>query len=238
MEPERRILIVDSPGGELQQLAMELLERDFDVHYAADVDEAQLLAAETEGTIQIVLFTASTDLEFVPELAARFGVSPEVLVPFGLRPAARVVKALAHHGVRWHLWDDPADEAVRFVISMVLHEHDPFELRYHVRVPTRLAARYEGASGKNDVSIRDIGLGGACLVGGGFGETDERGELTITYEGREIALPTRTVWSVAGETPGTAVGGVSFLEVDPAAGKVLDALRRAFLDRHAIQPDA
>ncbi|MGY8736488.1 MAG: hypothetical protein ACKVIW_03095 [bacterium] len=67
-------MIVDSPGGELQQLAMELLGRHFEVHYASDADEAQLLAAETDGQINVVLFTAGVELENVPDLAARFGV--------------------------------------------------------------------------------------------------------------------------------------------------------------------
>ena len=238
MEPERRILIVDSPGGALQQLAMDLLGRDFEVHYAADLDEAQLLAGETDGMINAVLFTADTDLERVPDLAARFGVAPDTLIPFGVRPAPRVVKALQHHGVRWHLWDDPADEAIRFVISVVLHDHDPFELRYHVRVPTRIEASYASHRGdKADVMIQDIGLGGACLVGDVFAGEDERGELTLSVDGREVTLPTRTVWSVEGSDAASTVGGVAFLEVDAEAGDVIDSLRRTFLDRHRIDRD-
>ncbi len=237
VEAERRILIVDTPGGELQQLAMELLGRDFEVHYAADLDEAQLLAAETDGKINAVLFTADAGIERVPDLAARFGVAPDTLIPFGVRPAPRVVKALHHHGVRWHLWDDAADEAIRFVISVVLHDHDPFELRYHVRVPTRIEARYASdGGGKADVTIQDIGLGGACLVGDGFAGDDARGELSLAVDGREITLPTRTVWCVEGAEAASGVGGVAFLEVDPDAGDAIDSLRRAFLERHRIDP--
>ena len=237
VEPDRRLLIVDSPGGALQQLAMDLLSRDFEVHYAADVDEAQLLAGETDGQINAVLFTAAADIERIPDLAARFQVSPEALIPCGDRPAERVVKALHHHGVRWQLWDDPKDESVRFVISGVLHAHDPFELRYHLRVPTRLPAQYAFRGGKTAVVVRDIGLGGACLIGGAIGETGDEGELRLEDAGRGIVLPTRVAWAAPDTNDALCVGGVSFLEVDPEAGEVLDAIRRDVIAEHRIARD-
>ena len=68
--------------------------------------------------------------------------------------------------------------AIRFVISGVLHDHDPLELRYHLRVPTDQPAHFETAGGKSDTRIQDLGLGGACVVGGVFGEIDpEAGEV-------------------------------------------------------------
>ena len=236
MEPERRLLIVDSPDGELQQLAMDLLGRDFEVHYAADVDEAQLLAAECDGRINAVLFTADVDMERVPDLATRFRVAPDALIPFGLRPAERVVKALHHHGVRWQLWDDPPDESIRFVISGVLHDHDPFELRYHLRVPTNLPAKLSKAGRKSDTTIRDIGLGGACLVGGELGNEGFEGELSFEFEGNAVTLPIRTVWSAPATGDGLSIGGVKFLEIEHEAGGVLDALLASVIARHRITP--
>lgn len=237
VEPDRRLLIVDSPGGALQQLALDLLSRDFEVHYAADIDEAQLLAGETDGQINAVLFTAAADIERIPDLAARFRVSPEALIPCGDRPPDRVVKALHHHGVRWQLWDDPQDESVRFVISGVLHAHDPFELRYHLRVPTRLAANYTWQGGKTAVVARDIGLGGACLIGGAIGETGDEGELHLSADGREVGLPTRVAWAAPDTNDALCVGGVSFLEVDPEAGELLDQIRRDVIAAHRIGLD-
>ncbi|MEM9175214.1 MAG: PilZ domain-containing protein [Myxococcota bacterium] len=236
MEPERRLLIVDTPDGELQQLAMDLLGRDFEVHYAGDIDEAQLLAAELRGQINAVLFTADVDMERVPQLAARFGVAPDALIPFGLRPAERVVKALHHHGVRWQLWDDPPDESIRFVISGVLHDHDPFELRYHLRVPTRLAGRFSSGDRKFETTIRDVGLGGACLVGGDLGEDGARGELAFEFSGRTLRLPTRTAWSAPATGDDLSIGGVAFQEIDHESGEVLDALLESVIARHRIEP--
>ena len=235
MEPDRRILIVDSPGRELQPLAMELLSRDFEVHYASDVDEAQLLAAETDGKINVVLFTAGVELEHVPDLAARFGVRADALIPFGLRPPEHVVRALHHHGVRWHLWDDPEDASIRCVISGVLHDHDPFELHYHLRVPTKLAAHFEVDGRKAETSIRDIGLGGACLVGGVVGEVGDYGELRFRVGIHEVSIPTRTAWTTPDDDGSLRIGGVSFQEIDHETGLVIDELLESVLSRHRIQ---
>ena len=214
---------------------MELLGRDFEVHYASDVDEAQLLAAETDGQINVVLFTADVELENVPDLAARFGVPADALIPFGRRPPERVVKALHYHGVRWHLWDDPADESIRFVISGVLHDHDPFELRYHLRVPTKLSAHFEVDALKAETSIRDIGLGGACLVGGVVGEVGDYGALRFQVGIHEISIPTRTTWATEDDDDSLRIGGVSFQEIDHETGLVIDGLLESVLSRHRIQ---
>lgn len=237
VEPDRRLLIVDTPNGALQQLALDLLSRDFEVHYAADIDEAQLLAAEAGEQINAVLFTADVEMERVPDLARRFRVAPDALIPFGVRPPERVVKALHHHGVRWHLWDDPADEAVRFVISGVLHDHDPFELRYHLRVPARLAARVSIDDRKSDTTIRDIGLGGACLVGGDLGVEGDDGQLEFEVDGHDLAVPIRVAWSAPVENDTVAICGVRFLEVDHEAGQAIDDLLLSVIARHRIVLD-
>jgi len=114
VEIDRRILIFDGPGAELQQLALDLIGREFEVHYANDIDEAQMLARETAGRINAVLFSPG--------------------------------------------------ESICFVISSVLFEQDPLEIRYHRRVPTNLPARIEIGEAKSDSTIRDISLGGACLL--------------------------------------------------------------------------
>lgn len=216
---------------------MALLGRDFEVHYAADPDEAQLLAAETDGQINAVLFTASLDLERIPDFAERLGVPTDALIPFGLRPPKPVVRALRHHGVRWHLWDDPADESVRFVISGVLHDHDPFELRYHLRVPTRIPAHFILGEEKAATTLRDLGLGGACLSGGMLGQEGDEGELSFALGSQEVSLRTRTMWIAPDENVLLSVGGVSFLEIDYEAGQALDAYMTSVIARHRIISD-
>ncbi|MBY0400750.1 PilZ domain-containing protein [Myxococcota bacterium] len=234
MEIERRILVLDSPAGELQRLALDLMGSEFGVHYANDVDEAQLMARDAGGKITAVLFSMELPLERVSTMAARFGVKPTGLVPVGARPANRVVAALAFHGVRWHLWDAPSDAAIRFVLSSVLFERDPFELRYHLRVPTSLPARLEFGERKSEATIRDIGLGGVCLLGAALGEIGEVGSVAFEVEERSINLACRVAWKVGDAGP-TSVGGVAFLEVDPDSGDAIDSIRKGFIARQRIE---
>ncbi len=235
MEIDRRILVVDAPDGALQQLSLDLMGRQFGVHYASDLDEAQLLARDVQGKILAVLFSTEIELGRITDMARMLGVETSTLIPVGNRPAKRVIAALAFHGVRWHLWDNPPDESLRFVLSSMLYDHDPFELRYHLRIPTQVGARFEVGGQKIETSIRDIGLGGACLFGGMLGDIDARGEIFFNVNEEEICLPARVAWSSGDESPETNVTGIAFLEVEPEAGDAIDTLRRAFVERHRIQ---
>jgi hypothetical protein len=238
VEIERRILILDSPAGELQRLALDLMGREFGVHYANDLDEAQLMARDAGGKIVAVLFSTAIEVGRVSTMAQRFGVKPAGLVPVGPRPANRVVAALAFHGVRWHLWDDPSDEAIRFVLSSVLFERDPFELRYHLRVPTKLPAKLDFAGRKTDATIRDVGLGGLCLLGGELGEIGDEGTVSFEVEGRPVELACRVAWKVGEASDAVKVGGVQFLEVDPGSGDAIDSIRKGFIARQRIEKPA
>ena len=238
VEIERRILLLDGPSGELQRLALDLMGSEFGVHYANDIDEAQLMSRDAGGKITAVLFSMSTPLERVSSMAQRFGVKPSGLVPVGPRPAKRVVAALAFHGVRWHLWDEPSHEAIRFVLSSVLFERDPFELRYHLRVPTSLPARLDIQGRKSDATIRDIGLGGLCLLGGELGEIGEVGSVCFEVEEVSVSLGCRVAWKTGESSDSVRIGGVQFLEVDPASGEAIDSIRKGFIARQRIEKPA
>ena len=148
-----------------------------------------------------------------------------------------MVGALRHHGVRWHLWDDPADEAIRIVISGVLHDHDPFELRYPLRVPTLIPGRFVLGEEKSATTLRDLGLGGACLSGGMVGAEGDEGELAFELGPHEVRLRTRTQWIAPDENPLLAVGGVFFLEIDYESSQELDAYITSIIARHRIIHD-
>ena len=238
MDIERRILLLDSPAGELQRLALDLMGSEFGVHYANDIDEAQLMARDAGGKIVAVLFSTAIELERVSSMAARFGVKPSGLVPVGPKPAKRVVAALAFHGVRWHLWDQPSNEAIRFVLSSVLFERDPFELRYHLRVPTTLPAKLDLQGRKSDATIRDIGLGGVCLLGGDLGEIGETGSVSFEVDGRAVTLGCRVAWKAGAGADAVRIGGVQFLEVDPESGEAIDTIRKGFIARQRIEKPA
>lgn len=235
MEIDRRILVFDGPRGELRRLALDLVGLKFDVHYANDIDEARMVAREAKGRINVVLFTATSDLPPIHDLARRFGVSPAALVPVGPRPDDRVVAALKFHDVRWHLWGEPSEQSICFVLSSVLFEQDPLEIRFHRRVPANIPARIEINGAKADTAIRDISLGGACLIGGLVGTASAQGSLCFSSAEEEIKLPIRIAWSVDGNKENPGVAGVSFLEVAPAEGKLIDVLLESVIARHRIE---
>ena len=226
MEYDRRVLIVDGPEGSLQQLALELLGRDLGVHYVNDPAEAQLLAQEARGHIGAVLYAPSAELGPIPDMARRLSVRASALIPTGERPAKSEVAAMSCHGVRWHLWNDPSDETIRFVLASVMSDHDAMELRFHTRVPTRLSGSLQIDDLKGDVTIRDLSPGGACLLGRIVGEADARGHLSFSIDETELSLPVLVAWCVDGASDGTSdevgVAGVAFIEVDPESGTTLD----------------
>jgi hypothetical protein len=234
VEYDRRVLIVDGPEGHLQRLALDLLSRNLAVHYANDPAEAQLLAREAHGSIGAVLFGPEVGLGRIPDMARRLGVTPATLVPTGSRPPRREIAAMAFHGVRWHLWDEPSDETIRFVLSIVMGERDPLDLRFHPRVPTRLAGTLEIDEQKGDVAIRDLSLGGACLLGRVLGDPGARGQLRFEIEGETLELPSRIAWSVAGAGDELGVAGVAFSEVDAEAGDLLDRHVEAILSARRV----
>jgi hypothetical protein len=234
VEVERRILIFDSPGGELQHLALDLIGREFDVHYANDIDEAQMLAREAKGRINAVLFASSLELERIPDMAKRFGVASAGLISIGPRPPDKVVAALAHHGVRWHLWDDASDESIRFVLSNVLFEQDDLEIRFHRRVPVSHPAQLEVDGTKGDLMIRDLSLGGACLMGDFLGDEGTEGTLHFSVGDDPVDLPISIAWTAGEPGDDLRVAGVTFLEVTLPAGEAIDAMMESFVSKHRI----
>lgn len=235
MEFERHILLLDTPQGTLQRLSLDLIGGGFDVHYSSALDEAQLLAAEMADAISVVILAMDASAPSIPTIAGRLGVEPRQILPFGERPSDDVVTSMAEHGIRWHLWGQPKDQEIRFVLSGVLFDNDPFEIRYHLRVPTDVPARLDLGGRKSETTIRDLCIGGACLVGGQIAEEGETGTLAFEFEGRTVEVPVRTAWAAPTTGDSVAVGGVSFLEVDAEAGTAIDALRNSVIERHQIE---
>ena len=234
MEYERRILVVDGPNGKLQSLVLELLERDYSIHYANDIDEAQLLAGEERSLIGAVLLSSEIDDAEIPALARRFGIATNYFVPMGPRPSMAQIEELGRRGVRWHLWDDPDDQAIRFVLSSVLSERDPFELRFYPRVPLEMKGQLRIEQATADVQLHDISLGGACIVGRTTISEGDTGRLIFEIGPTRIDLPIHVAWSTADTGDGTQVSGVTFVEVDVEAGDAIDGLVDGIVGQHRI----
>lgn len=223
MDDERRILILDGTSGELQSLAMDLLAQDHSVHYVNDLAEAQLLASEERGRIAVVLLGSEIALAKPAELARRLHVPPIALVPLGPRPSDKVLSGLHREGLRWHLFGKPEKESIRFVLSSVLSENDPLELRFYLRVPARIEGKLAVGPMKGDVRLNDVSLGGACILGVVPGDEGDAGVLDFTIGEADLSLPVRVAWRVDGPGDGVHVAGLAFTEVVPEAGDAIDA---------------
>jgi hypothetical protein len=222
VDEERRILIVDGPEGELQALALDLIAQDHSVHYANDLAEAQLLATEERGRIAVVLLASSISLAKPAELAKRLCVAPVLLVPMGPRPSDKVLGNYYKEGLRWHLYGKPEKESIRFVLSSVLSENDPLELRFYLRVPARIDGSLSVGDHKGDVRLNDVSLGGACVLGNVVGAEGETGLLDFAISDLELSLPVRIAWCVEGSGDGVRVAGLAFTEIVPEAGDAID----------------
>jgi len=221
---DRRVLVLDAPDGALQKLALQLMGHGLSLHYVNDVDEAQLLAQQERGHIGAVLLGPCFTAADVQPLQGRLGVAAGSLIATGPRPCAEEEAHLAAEGLRWHLWGDPGDDTIRFVLYTVLSEQDPLEIRFHMRVPTRLPAVFEGECEKGDVEIRDVSLGGACLMGSITGQLEDPGILRFSVGDDALELACRLAWGTGEGGDAVSVVGVSFSELDPDSERVLGTL--------------
>ena len=167
MEDERFALVYDSASGELGRTALTLLEMGIDVLYAADPDEAVLLARQERERLGALLVPASLDSSSVDFLLK--GVCPlmnggvESLVPIGLEPDPAISSQLRRAGVRWCLWEPYEERELRFVTAAALLSGDPGERRKRMRVPAHLFASILQGSDRRQAVVCDLSAGGAYL---------------------------------------------------------------------------
>ena len=167
MDYERFALIVDSEAGQLGRSALRLLEAGIDVLYAADPDEARLLAAQERERLGALLVPSTADAALLEGLIE--GVCPflgggvETLVPVGLEPSAEVAMSMRRAGVRWCLWEPFEDQELRFVASAALMSGNPAERRKTLRVPAHLLAGVAQGGVARKAVVCDLSNRGAYL---------------------------------------------------------------------------
>ena len=170
-------------------------------------------------------------------MARRFAVTTSALVSIGSRPPQKVVAALAHHGALWHFWDSPSDESIRFVLSNVLFEQCHRDDRVHRLFPLQLAAQLEVDGAKGELTIRDLSLGGACLLGSLIADEGDRDFLHFAKGEDQIDLAMRIAWASGQREDNLRVAGVTFLKVTLPAGEATDGLMESVIAKHRIAPN-
>jgi hypothetical protein len=160
----RRILICDDAAGLLGQAAVQLLRAGFDVLYAKESEEAELLARERSGEIACLLLAPGFDLAAFDRISKRVGVargSAPGSVVAGARPDPARRAALQAQGVEAAVWKPDDDAAMRFAVNSALALPVEFSRRKALRVPTSLLAQCRCGGAVIDAVLYSLSRGGA-----------------------------------------------------------------------------
>ena len=195
MDYERFALIVDSEAGQLGRAALSLIEAGIDVLYAADPDEAHLLAAQESQRLGALLVPSTAEpalLEGLLEHVCPFlGGGVETLVPVGLEPSPSVATSMRRAGVRWCLWEPFEEQELRFVASAALMAGNPAERRKTLRVPAHLLAGVAQGGVARKAVVCDLSNRGAYLGVEPTFEPDSEVALQLQVGSTPLALRAR-----------------------------------------------
>jgi hypothetical protein len=165
---ERFALLFDPGRARLGPEALGLVERGIDPLFAADLDEAHLLALQEDGRVGALVVPGALPLATIDALLDRIapalwaGVAGIVLV--GVPDERALLRALADRGLRWAL-REPYDAAeFRFVVSAALSADDKLDPRSGLRVPIsmRVEVTHDGVAAPG--VIRNLSIGGAYVA--------------------------------------------------------------------------
>jgi DNA-binding response OmpR family regulator len=165
---ERFALIIDSDSSVLGGVAMRLLELGIDVLYAADVDEAALLAAQESRRLGAVLIPPTFDVRWFDALISRvcskLAVGPRALVVAGLDRDSELVSQLRTRGAEWALCEPYEERELRFVMTAAMATGHGGERRKHPRIPTEIATNVFMGRHRKKVTVYDISVTGAYFA--------------------------------------------------------------------------
>lgn len=233
----RRALIFDDEAGQIGELALRLVRLGIDALYANDVEETVLLAHQEQGAVGAVVIPAVRADDWIPLILKRLKLPPGAIVPAGPRPVEKRLESLRAQGLRWALWNTEDDSAVRFVVSAAMSETDDDEIRFDLRVPTRI----EGVASRGPLNrpcvIENLSDGGAMVALDPPSSVGGRIQLAFEIDGESLSLPAKVMWSSeasAKKNPDTApTMGVEFGEIDTDVLLVLQTFlgreRKAYL---------
>ncbi len=218
MEYLRLALILDDEAGRLGELALRLVRLDVRVLYANDFDETVLLAQQAPDDVGSVLVPSDRALGWLPRILKRLRLPPAAVVPVGERPDDGIVASLRGSGVRWALWTQDDDRALRFVVTTAVSETDATETRSDLRVPTQLDGVVHRASLDRPSVILNLNDSGALVALDPPVPAGGRIKLALGVGDEALSLSGRVIWSTENPEVQTVetspVMGVRFEDVD------------------------
>jgi DNA-binding response OmpR family regulator len=165
---ERFALIIDSDSSVLGGVAMRLLELGIDVLYAADLDEAALLAAQERERLGAVLIPPNFEPLLIDALLSRvcskLTTGPRALVVAGLDRESELVAHLRNRGAEWALCEPYEERELRFVMTAAMSTKHSGERRKHVRIPMDAETVVFMGRHRKSVRVHDISISGAYFA--------------------------------------------------------------------------
>lgn len=164
-EYERFALIIDTEPSVLGAVAVRLLQLGIDVLYAADVDEASLLAVQESERLGAVLIPSSFDIQSVKALLSRvcskLASGPRSLIVSGLEEDSDLTQYLRDNGVEWALREPYKERELRFVTTAAMATDHGGERRKHIRIPVEIETTVFMGRHRKKASVHDLSVSGA-----------------------------------------------------------------------------
>ncbi len=140
---EKRALLIDDGEQSLGPIALRLGHLGVDVHYASDINEAQLFVYEESDTIRLIVCPPAVPLDKIRSLREQLaGVNedPPRFVIIGEQPPEKERRRMRDLGVDWVLWAPFNDTELRYVVRSAMTQRDELAHRREVRMPVDLMA--------------------------------------------------------------------------------------------------
>ena len=165
--PNGRLLAVDDEKGSFGDLALRLVRLGFDVLFATEADEAELLARQEGEILRGALLPSTVGDQRVADLVEAIGphagIGPESIALLGSRVDEDRIERLKALGLRWRLWSPYEDRDLRFLCWSLIWYGSDLSLRLDKRLPTDLQCVATRRGDSRDAVVGDLSSSGAYL---------------------------------------------------------------------------
>jgi hypothetical protein len=224
---ERAALILDSDSHELGDLSLSLITLGLRPLYSRELDELVLLSREFRPQVGAVLVSSACIAEQLSGLRKQIldplALPASAVVPVGDDPGPELRESLRHEGLRFCLPCGSEPQELRFVVSRVLSDTDPDELRRHPRAPCNVRVDVESEHRRVPARLEDVSLGGAFVVLAH--PQAERSTLRLGFRLLEevCSVSARVAWRTGTNAPAWRDRGmgVEFVDLDDGVRDVL-----------------
>jgi hypothetical protein len=239
---ERFALIIDPQAAALGDVAVRLLGLGIDLLYAADLNEATLLATQESQRLGAVLIPSSFDVDLVEELISRIcsklAEGSRALIIAGPEREPEFVERLREHGVQWAVCEPYDDRDLRFVMTAAMSTGHTGERRKHLRIPMNIETAVFMGRHRKQVVVHDLSVTGAYFATPYPLLEGSRISLEIPLPNGPVLGNGLVANSKSADRPGrpdVPEGmGVSFTNLSPGSSERLQAFIEGWIERFRL----